>query len=96
VYGVSCSPTKHEVSHRKENNSEKSWNKTVFWFSKAVLLDVWDQIFELVDEEADDTNQTSDANGKKAEADFANVEVIDRWIYKFEDFEKGIINSVSE
>jgi hypothetical protein len=49
-------PTKHKVSYWQKNNAKKCGHETMFWGSEAVFLDVWDEVFELVYEEAGDAN----------------------------------------
>ena len=65
--GTSC-PPEHEVSDRQEDDADKSWHKAMLRRSQTVLFDVWDQVLELVRQEAGDADHASDANGDEAQA----------------------------
>lgn len=93
VHSLSRRPAEHEISYWKKDDSEKGRDETVFWRPQTVLLDVWNQIFELIYQKADHTDDARDADGQKAETDFANVEMVNRWVYQLKDFEERIIDS---
>jgi hypothetical protein len=68
----------------------------MFWGSKTILLNVWNEVPELIDEEARHPYQTGDTDGEEAKAYFANVEIVDRRVDQREDFEKRVIYAVCE
>lgn len=68
----------------------------MFWGTKAVFLDVWDQILELVDQKAGNTDKTGDANCDESETSFAKIEAVNRWVDQRESFEERVIDSVSQ
>jgi hypothetical protein len=96
MYSGTGGPAKHEVSHRQENDAIQSGNETVFLCSKAVLHDVRDQIFELVDKENRDANDAGDSDAYKAKTSFAKIEVINWWVDECESFEEGIVDAVGK
>jgi hypothetical protein len=62
--------------------------------AQAVLFDVRDEVVDLVDEEAGNADETGDADGQEAEANLAEVEMVDGWVDKREDFEEGVVDAV--
>jgi hypothetical protein len=56
MHAMSRRPAKHKVSCWQKNNAKKCGHETMFWGSETVFLDVWDEVFELVDEEAGDAD----------------------------------------
>ena len=48
--------------------------------AKTVFLDVWDEVLELVDEEARNSDQARDADRDEAKSCLAKVEVVNWWI----------------
>lgn len=89
MYTMPSCPSEHEISYWQANDSEESGNESMFRGTHTILLDIWDQILELVDEEAGDTNQACNANDDEAETCLAEVEIIYRRIYEWEDLEEG-------
>ncbi len=94
--GVSCSPAKHKVPSGKEDDAEKCWHETMLWLSQAVFLDVWDEVFVLVDEECGNTDGTGNTDCDETETHFSEIEVIDWGKDELENLEERIIDSVSE
>lgn len=68
----------------------------MFWGSKTVLLDIWDEIFDLVDKESGDSDQACDADGNKGEPGLAKIEAINSWIYKGEYFKEAVVDPIGE
>lgn len=68
----------------------------MLWLPKTVLLDVWYEVLELVDQEADNADETSDPDREEAESYFTNVEVVDWGVDKLEDFKEGVVDAVGE
>lgn len=96
MHAMSSRPPKHKIACWKEDDTEKSWHETMFWGTEAVLLDVWDQILELVDQKTGNTDQTSDTDCDESETGFAKIEAINTWVDQRESFEERVINSVSQ
>jgi hypothetical protein len=68
----------------------------MFWSSKSVFLNIWDEIPYLVDEESGHGNNTCDSDRQKAESNLTDVEVVDWWVNKWEYLEEGVVYTVGE
>lgn len=62
---LACCPAKHEISDGQEDDTEQSGNETVLWRAHAVLHDVGDQVFKLVDQETGYADDAADTNGEE-------------------------------
>jgi hypothetical protein len=56
MHALSRRPTKHEIPSRQEDDAKKSRDKTMFRGPETVFLDIWNEILELVDQEAGNSN----------------------------------------
>ena len=92
---MSSRPAEHEVSCGQENDADERWNKPMLRCPQTILLDVWDEVLKLVDQEGGHPDQTGDTNGYEAETCFAKVEVVNWRIHQLENFEERIIYTVS-
>jgi hypothetical protein len=92
---MSSRPAKHEVSCGQKNDADECRNKPMLGRPQTILLDVWDEVLELVDQKAGNSDQTGDTNSYEAETCFAEVEVVDWRVNQFKDFEEGIVDSIS-
>lgn len=96
MHARTCCPAEHEKASGQGHDGDERGNKAVFGATEAVLLDVWDEVLELVDEEHGYADDTGEADRDEAEACLTEVEVVDWWIDEGEHFKEGVVDAVGE
>lgn len=68
----------------------------MFGTSKTISLDIRDEVVELVSQEYDQADNTSDANGEEGQSSFSEVEAVHGRINQGENLKERIVNSICE